>query len=408
MNKRERNRLETSILIICGFWHTCEEWTKVLMPFTQWTLQPKPTLFDLLSLNAFTSFCILVGTVIVAQIIEVQGLRRTAIFCTVVTSLYQIMVSKIRNFYIFTALQTLLAFSHVPMVIYSCVVHLEGEDGDDKRRTRFLNRLTIPMSIGIAIGPYFALQMLFFLTSDINTSQTICGLMNLIGNVTMACLYLPDNKSQRSFQLPQLEPYLQLVRNPKTKWCLLLLMMVIGPFSAYDQVVRISLSAAVASDPQQLTKLFLILGAASVVGNVWIVPFIQSRAGPQHVLMGSFLLLTASYLYLSTMTSHISLFIGMPIQIVALSICIGELSSQIISTVGKHDAGKVSALIRMSHMLAMVMVPLLTGYYVERDETSILCYVSAVVSLAAVPILNKFCVFMKAHAASLPISGKLD
>lgn len=45
------------------------------------------------------------------------------------------------------------------------MAYLEGEDGSDKKRARLLNRLVIPISFGIAAGPYAALQV--FTTQNI-------------------------------------------------------------------------------------------------------------------------------------------------------------------------------------------------------------------------------------------------
>lgn len=48
---------------------------------------------------------------------------------------------------------------------------MEGEDGDDKKRSILISRLTIPQSIAYALGPYLALQVQIIYTDQIKTRK---------------------------------------------------------------------------------------------------------------------------------------------------------------------------------------------------------------------------------------------
>lgn len=50
-------------------------------------------------------------------------------------------------------------FNHMPTIVEALIGQMIGEDGDDKERTRLMMRLTIPLSIAFALGPYLAVQV---------------------------------------------------------------------------------------------------------------------------------------------------------------------------------------------------------------------------------------------------------
>lgn len=50
-------------------------------------------------------------------------------------------------------------FNHIPTIVEALIGQVVGENGDDKERTALMMRLTIPLSIAFAIGPYLAVQV---------------------------------------------------------------------------------------------------------------------------------------------------------------------------------------------------------------------------------------------------------
>lgn len=49
------------------------------------------------------------------------------------------------------------------------------------------------------------------------------------------------------------------------------------------------------------------------------------------------------------------------VKVLGVSLCLGELPSQILATAGKSNSGKAAALIRVVHMVGYLMTPIITG-----------------------------------------------
>lgn len=79
------------------------------------------------------------------------------------------------------------------MIIDAAILNLESEDGDYKKRTRLITRIMIPMSIGYAAGPYFALQMIFFVTPSLGLSQAVCAVLAAVTLLPVIWNFFPDN-----------------------------------------------------------------------------------------------------------------------------------------------------------------------------------------------------------------------
>lgn len=70
LTKKEKERLKFSLLVIYGLWNTFEQWCRVLLPFSQWQLHPRPGLFDTLVLNSIGNASILLGSFLIAQMVS--------------------------------------------------------------------------------------------------------------------------------------------------------------------------------------------------------------------------------------------------------------------------------------------------------------------------------------------------
>lgn len=125
--------------------------------------------------------------------IEVLGLRNSAMVSTALIILYQLVVCQFNNLYIYLILQSLLIFNNMQMIIDAAILNMESEDGDYKKRTRLITRIMIPQSIGYALGPYCALQMIFFVTPSLEISQALCGFLAILTLLPVIWNYFPDN-----------------------------------------------------------------------------------------------------------------------------------------------------------------------------------------------------------------------
>ncbi|CAL2029898.1 unnamed protein product [Caenorhabditis brenneri] len=372
MNRREKQRHELALLASTGAYHTFDQWTRALIPFAQWNLEPRVGMDNFIWLTAISTTFTLIGTFFVARM-------------------------------------SLLLFNNMQMIIDAAILNMESEDGDYKKRTRLITRIMIPQSIGYALGPYCALQMIFFVTPYLEVSQALCGFLAVITLLPVIWNYFPDNPNPNLSLVPDFSGYFEVIKSDSVKLYSLLLMMVTGPYTAYDSLLRNSMASSAIRDPNNMHNLFLTLGLTTVFVNTILLPKLQSTISTQTLLSGSFSLLAGSYLYLAVFHDLIHLFIGMPIQVAAATICIGELSSQLMGAIGKRKAGTAASVLRMSQLAATLLVPFIHGTVVPHHDVVSLCIMSASLSGAAVLLVKKFGGSMVFSSEYLPgFSGKYD
>jgi MFS family permease len=410
LSKREKDRLKWSLLFIYGLSNTFEQWCRVLLPFCQWQLRPRPSMFDTLLLNSIGNASVVLGSFLIAQMIDSIGGKKTAIIATIVVSLYQAIVPQISDYYIFGVLQMLLVFNHMPTIVEALIAQLIGEDGDEKERSRLMMRLTIPVSVAFAAGPYCAVQVLYIFSPTLKNSQTLCGVAHFFTVLPLIIFLLPEQNytTNSKLQFPTIHAYFELLRDSKFLWTLLFIVVVTGPYAAYDQVLRTQLATQMLTDPGEMAKLALILGSVTLIVNIFILPRLQNIYGPQILLLGSMGLLFFSYLFLATTTEYAYLLIGLPFQIVGVCIASGLLTAQLMGEVPRTHMGKAAALNRIAQLAATTMTPLLTGYYVDGAETKILCYTSAAITALGIPLVFYKGGFMRQHFSNLPIRTHSD
>ncbi|ULU09720.1 hypothetical protein L3Y34_014240 [Caenorhabditis briggsae] len=341
--------------------------------------------------------------------IEVMGLRNSAMISSAFVILYQFLVCQFSNLYVYIFLQSLLLFNNMQMIIDAAILNLESEDGDYKKRTRLITRIMIPQSIGYALGPYCALQMIFFVTPSLEISQALCGFLAVFTLLPVIWNYFPDNPNTNLSLTPNFSSYFEVLKSDNVKLYALLLMMVTGPYTAYDSLVRNSMASSAIRDPNHMHNLFLTLGLTTILVNTVLLPKLQSTISTKALLSGSFSVLGASYLYLAVFHDLIHLFIGMPVQVAAATICIGELSSQLMGAIGKRKAGTAASVLRMSQLAATLLVPFVHGTLTAHHDVVSLCLMSAVLSGAAVGMIRKFGSSMVFSSEYLPgFSGKYE
>uniref|UniRef100_A0A914R163 Major facilitator superfamily (MFS) profile domain-containing protein n=1 Tax=Parascaris equorum TaxID=6256 RepID=A0A914R163_PAREQ len=245
-------------------------------------------------------------------------------------------------------------------------------------------------------------QVVFIISPSLELSQTICGCLHLLIAIPLICWMIPNKEhGGSSSYLPSMEAYKEMLYESKLRWSLFFLMIVAAPYSAYDQVMRMSLSSHVLFSPTDMAKLAFLLGITALIGNIFMLPALQRRMGPQALLQLSMGVLAISYLYLSQVREYVYLLIGMPLQILGICVALGQLSAQIMGNVGRANLGKAAALNRGAQLAASAMAPLITGYYVDADEASTLCYVSALLSLIGIVMVHKYANFMRTHFHNL-------
>uniref|UniRef100_A0AC35TPJ1 MFS domain-containing protein n=1 Tax=Rhabditophanes sp. KR3021 TaxID=114890 RepID=A0AC35TPJ1_9BILA len=409
LTKNEKQRRRIFILILTCLYYSYERWTQTLTPFIQWGLRPVPDLYGMLTLNSIGFGAMVIGTFVSVFMIESIGGKKTAIVCTVVVSIYQMILPKVGSTYGFAGVQLLLLFNCMPTIIDVLISSLMGEFADLNEVTAIITQQNVPYSIALALGPYFAIQSLFILSPNIETSQFACGILHLI-SIGLVVSFMPGDNQERTktYQSANLSTYFELLRNQNVSIILLLVALIYGPSSCYDQVIRSQLSTHMLITPSDMCKLALLVGISALLTSLFILPYLQRRLGPQTILQLSATLLAMSYLFLSQVTTFEKYLIGCPFQAIASSMAVGSLSAQLMTAVPKIHFAKAAALNRVVQLASMAITPILTGFYIEESEIALLCYVASLLTILSIPIVHRYGNFMKIHTMNLPTRARMD
>ena len=87
------------------------------------------------------------------------------------------------------------------------------------------------------------------------------------------------------------------------------------PFQAYDQLSRQYLVEHLVKNPDQLSHLFMVIGASTVLANIALIRPLQTRLSSQRIVQFALVTLTLSYVLLSNVTEYNMLLIIMPVQV---------------------------------------------------------------------------------------------
>ncbi|MFH4981505.1 hypothetical protein AB6A40_008214 [Gnathostoma spinigerum] len=255
---REHQRVQLWILILAGVFHTFDQWRRTLLPFLQWHIKPQPTFYSIGVLNSVGHFATLFGTPFAAQLIDSNGCWESALILSLITAIHAIMVSEVTDFYIFGFLQCLLAANQLPLLFDTMIGQSVADDESDKMRAQLLMQLTIPQSIAYAAGPYFAIQVIFFFTSNLSASMIGASLSFFILTALIIYFVIPRNKFTRGPQhsyLPSITAYTEMLSNQNLRWSLLFLIFVAAPYACYEQVIRVALPVHHIFEPSSFLKL---------------------------------------------------------------------------------------------------------------------------------------------------------
>lgn len=94
---------------------------------------------------------------------------------------------------------------------------------------------------------------------------------------------------------------------------------------------------------------------------------------------------------------------------IGVSIAFGQLSAQILGHAGRGNVGKAAAMSRATLVGAAAIAPFIIGIretLLHQFDHTLLCYICALLSLAAIPIVQVYGTFMHAHFTFLPRAHK--
>uniref|UniRef100_A0A915M8K8 Major facilitator superfamily (MFS) profile domain-containing protein n=1 Tax=Meloidogyne javanica TaxID=6303 RepID=A0A915M8K8_MELJA len=182
---------------------------------------------------------------------------------------------------------------------------------------------------------------------------------------------------------------------------LIAVQLISGTWNTYDSTIRLHLTGTMLTQPAQMAKLALLLGAASIIANFVFLPLLQKSITTKRIVQLSLVIMTISYFYLTKVTQFDEIIIGMPFQVVGVCLALGPLSAQILGSVPASHAGKSAALNRIAQISATALAPLITGAYTDHDEAYLLCYINIGICIVTFILIEIYGNFMGKSFGSL-------
>ncbi|CAK5013002.1 unnamed protein product [Meloidogyne enterolobii] len=397
------NKLKWTVLIVCCLSSSFEQWTRVMFPFSLWSLKPRPEFSEALMINALGGVATLIGTFFVANMIDTIGSRKTALISVLFVCIFQAGYSWITNYYLFILFQLLMLFNHMPTVVDATITQLANEIADVKQKARLMAQTAIPTSIAFALGPLIAVQLFYTTNLQLHFIQSLCGIFHFFTVLPIIFFFFPKNhdfgneKGTNIFKM-----FGEILRKPGNKFTLLFILLISGTWNTYDSTIRLHLTGTMLTQPAQMAKLALLLGAASIIANFVFLPLLQKSITTKRIVQLSLVIMTISYFYLTKVTEFDEIIIGMPFQVVGVCLALGPLSAQILGSVPASHAGKSAALNRIAQISATALAPLITGAYTDHDEAYLLCYINIGICLVTFILIEIYGNFMGKCTNNLP------
>ncbi len=115
--------------------------------------------------------------------------------------------------------------------------------------------------------------------------------------------------------IPKLSHYKEMFASKELRYALLVKILVDVPYQAYDQLSRTYIVHHMLNNHSDMFHLFILLGISTLLTNIIVIQVLQKYFSPQRLLQLSLLILTVSYILLSTATDFWSLALIMPVQV---------------------------------------------------------------------------------------------
>ncbi|KAH7699273.1 Protein Y71G12B.25 [Aphelenchoides avenae] len=384
-----KQRALSSLCVIFGIWHFGTNWTTTLISFLQWDTIEILTIVDLSYIQAFGSFCNALGALAIGQFTDTLGPKAMFLFSAILTSLYYVGLGFGRCWYSFFLLQILRIGYQLDSTaeMYLATVTTERE------RTGALVIMTIPQALSMFLAPIAASKLAVYTT--LRTSQILNGL--IMGSLLVPALlfFLPSTHSIPKLASARLRPqdYWHMIsRNPALKEGLILRGLLITAYVCYELIARNFLLRAYMKGASDSAEVLMTMGAALLIVQFLVLPYLQRRFSPKALLQVAVLALVLSYGSVTFTRSLGQFLVVTAVQTGAYAIAFAESSTLITSAVEMSDLGKATGLASMVQWTAHFIVPIYTSHLVTSWHYTYAFYTSAVIAtltLAYISVLAK-------------------
>jgi len=385
----KKQRVLAILCLIFGIWHLGTQWTTTLLSFLQWDTTEVLTIVDLGYIQAFGSLCNAVGALAIGQMTDTVGPKAMFLFATVMTTFYYVGLSMARTWFLFLLLQIFRIGYQLDSTaeMYLATVTTERE------RTGALMILTIPQALAMFFGPMIASKVAVY--TSLRTSQFFSGIVMSALLIPVIVFLLPTTHSIPRLASARLRPqdyWPMMTRNVALREGLILRGLLVAAYVCYELIARNYLLRSYMKGASDSAEVLIVMGAALLITQFIILPFLQKRFSPKTLLQIAIVALIASYGGANFTTSLNQFLFITALQTGAYAIAYAESCTQITSSVEMTDLGKATGLASVAQWLVHFIIPIYTSHLVTHWHYTYAFYTSALImtgTLAYVTVVTK-------------------
>ncbi|MHA1933433.1 MAG: MFS transporter, partial [Promethearchaeota archaeon] len=251
-----------------------------------------------------------------------------------------------------------------------------------KDRTRVFSYSSAVFGMGMTFGP-----LIGGLLSSFNYSipMFVAAGISLISIILVIAL-LPESLEKRetklSLRFEDVIPYKEAVlffRTPRIRGLLLIFFSYSFGFMLFISTIVLFAQVQIGASPQEVSLYFTTVGILRVLFQSLLINPLLKLTGEDKLLGAGILILIATFSFLIFTTSYWIAFIPMALLSFGTGVVRPVLMSKVSKSVKRKDTGSVMGVNNSLSSIAMIITPILGGFFIEYLPSQILPASSTVI-----------------------------
>jgi len=348
-----------------------------LLPFLGLSL--RLNYFQIGLIMAIFSFCQFFASPITGKLSDRFGRKPVLIFSQISTLTGFILLGLASNVWILIAsrlVDGLLGSNYTVSQAYiSDVTH-------PKDRTRVYSYSSAVFGAGMIFGPLIGGFLSLF---NYSIPMFVAAGISLISIILVIAL-LPESLEKReeklSLRFEDIIPYKEAVhffRTPRIRGLLLLFFSYSFGFMLFISTIVLFAQVQIGASPQEVSLYFTTVGILRVLFQSLLINPLIKLSGEDKLLGVGILILIATFSILIFTTNYWIAFIPMALLSFGTGVVRPVLISKVSKSVKREDTGSVMGVNNSLSSIAMIITPILGGFFIEYLPSQILPASSAVI-----------------------------
>jgi len=348
-----------------------------LLPFLGLSL--RLNYFQIGLIAAIFSFCQLFASPITGKLSDRFGRKPVLIFSQISTLTGFILLGFASNVWILVAsrlVDGLLGSNYTVSQAYiSDVTH-------PKDRTRVYSYSSAVFGAGMIFGPLIGGFLSIFNYAIPMFFAAGISLISIILVITLLPESLEKREEKLRLRFEDVIPYKEAVhffRTPRIRGLLMLFFSYSFGFMLFISTIVLFAQVQIGASPQEVSLYFTTVGILRVLFQSLLINPLLKLTGEDKLLGAGILILIATFSILIFTTSYWIAFIPMALLSFGTGVVRPVLISKVSKSVKREDTGSVMGVNNSLSSIAMIITPILGGFFIEYLPSQVLPATSAAI-----------------------------